>query len=202
MGYSNIFELPTTQVARELLGWKIFHETAEGLAGGIIVETEAYCQDDPASHSFNGQTLRNAAMFGEPGRAYVYISYGLHYCLNIVTSTKGKGEAVLIRALQPTEGIPLMQTRRQKTALADLCSGPGKVCQALAITLEDNLRSLESPPLFITPPEQTNISITETPRIGISVAKDDLFRFYIANNPYVSRLTRGIRSNAVNSKTS
>jgi DNA-3-methyladenine glycosylase len=120
--------------AKSLLGYKLVHQTSDGLTSGIIVETEAYHQDDPASHTYRGQTARNAVMFGPPGYAYIYFTYGMHYCFNVVTGPKGSGQAVLIRALEPTDGIELMRRRRGMNAELQLTNGPAKLVQAMAIS--------------------------------------------------------------------
>jgi DNA-3-methyladenine glycosylase len=200
--YSSLFKLPTLSVAQELLGWEIIHETPEGIAGGIITETEAYLHDDPASHSFRGPTPRTLPMFGKAGHAYVYRSYGLHFCFNIVTSQKDQGEAILIRALEPSKGIPLMRLRRKQEALANLCSGPGKICQALNITLKENNLSLHDSSLRLTGRLLIPESITATSRIGISQAKEHPYRFYITHSPYTSRRNPHAATNLVKNKAS
>src|SRR5690606_21499515 len=148
-----------TTVARELLGATFL---VAGV-GGIIVETEAYHPSDPASHSFIGPTPRNAAMFAGPGRVYVYRSYGIHWCINFVCSGAG---AVLIRALQPTHGLEIMTERRGTGEPLRLCSGPGKLCQALAVTREHDGLVLGAPPFDLSLPEQA-APIVIGPRIGI-----------------------------------
>ena len=154
--------------------------------GGIIVETEAYDREDPASHSFSGQTLRNAAMFGPPGRGYVYLSYGIHWCLNFVCREAGHGAAVLIRALEPTVGVERMQRRRGQRDLRLLCSGPGRTGQALGVTHELNLKRLDRPPFELSAPAAP-VRIVQGPRIGISKAVDQPWRFGLAGSRYVSR---------------
>lgn len=149
--------------------------------GGIIVETEAYLLDDPASHSYRGRTPANDAMFGPPGRAYVYRSYGLHWCFNIVASGCG---AVLIRALAPTHGIDLMAARRETSV--NLCSGPGRLTQALAITGALNGHRLDLPPFSLSP-RTGDPSIIAGPRIGISKAVTYPWRFGMVGSPFLSR---------------
>jgi DNA-3-methyladenine glycosylase len=174
----------TSSVAQNLLGTLLIHHTEKGLIGGTIIETEAYLQDDPASHSFRGQTVRNSAMFGTPGTAYLYISYGMHVCLNVVTAPEGIGEAVLIRALLPSYGIPLMREARGKEEVPLLCSGPGKLTQALGLSLNQNGCQFSSPPLTLhtqrSDASATSLCANEIiigKRIGISKAVDAPLRF-------------------------
>lgn len=174
-----------TETARQLLGCELIHVTPDGPAGGIIVETEAYSADDAASHTFSGQTARNAAMFKAGGHIYVYFTYGMHYCFNIVTGKKGDGQGVLIRALEPTAGIELMQQRRGKDGLHELTNGPAKLVQALGITLEQRGLTLEEANVTLKRsyvPKQIGVS----PRRGIKKAVDAPLRFFIPDNPFVS----------------
>ncbi len=170
------------------------HLQGEETTLGRIVETEAYLWDDPASHSFMGKTRRNYVMFGPAGYAYVYLIYGMHYCVNAVSGLEGKGEAVLTRALEPLQGISVMQRRRQTEKLALLCNGPAKLAQALALTMSSNsiplfdgsLQIWSTDSLPSAPPLETS-DIVETTRIGISKARELPLRFYLKGNRYVSR---------------
>lgn len=173
------FSRPPEAVARDLIGATLIY----GDAGGMIVETEAYHSGDPASHSFRGQTLRNAAMFGPPGTAYVYRIYGMHWCLNFVCMP---GSAVLIRALEPTIGLDRMAERRGGLAPRLLASGPGRLCAALGITRDDDGKSLFEPPFaLLANTEERNVLVG--PRIGITKAVEEPLRFGLEGSPYLSR---------------
>lgn len=171
--------------AKSLLGWKLVHESSDGVTSGYIVETEAYTQNDLASHARNGQNLRNAAMFGPAGTIYVYFSYGIHYCMNIVTAEAGKGEAVLIRAIEPIEGIEIMKKRRGVDVVENLTNGPAKLVQAMGITKIHNNTNIDDGSVRI---EQGIVpsEIVQSTRIGISRAVDHPWRFFIKDNPFVS----------------
>jgi len=173
------FDREASVVAPALLGTTLL----VGGVGGRIVETEAYHPDDPASHSFSGPTPRNRAMFEGPARAYVYRSYGVHWCLNFVCAG---ASAVLIRALEPTDGLELMAERRGTADPRLLCSGPGKLCAALAVTRDLDSQPLDRPPFALTLP-RTAAEIAIGPRIGISKAADVPWRFGIAGSPFLSR---------------
>ncbi|HVN73703.1 MAG TPA: DNA-3-methyladenine glycosylase [Methanoregula sp.] len=181
-------------LARELLGCCLVHREDGFTTAGRIVETEAYLQGDPAAHSFRGKTPRTSVLFGPPGHAYVYFVYGMHWCMNVVTGTGGDRGAVLLRALEPVEGIPVMEERRKTQELRLLCSGPARLAQALAITGEFNGSSLLTGPLRIlardrVPEDGTHGAeeIVQTTRVGISKAQDRPYRFYLRVSPHVSR---------------
>lgn len=173
------FDRPALVVAQDLIGASLL---VDGV-GGIIVETEAYSADDPASHSFAGLNRRNASMFGPSGRAYVYRSYGLHWCLNAVCVP---GSAVLIRALEPKWGLEIMKERRGTANVSLLCAGPGRLTQALAITGEYDGRSLRDRPFRISPAAR-QLDVAAGVRIGISKAMDLPWRFGVAGSRYLSR---------------
>jgi DNA-3-methyladenine glycosylase len=177
----DFFRRSSFDVARDLIGAGLF---VNGV-GGRIVETEAYDHTEPASHSFGGRTERNAAMFGPPGCAYVYRSYGIHWCLNFVCGN-ASGNAVLIRALEPTRGIEIMRQRRGLEDVRLLCGGPGRLCQALAITREHDGLALDVPP-FALEPREYEPEIATGLRIGITRAVDLPWRFVEAGSPFVSR---------------
>lgn len=184
------YDRPVLDVARDLIGCVVTH----GECSGIIVETEAYHDSEPACHAFKGLTPRTETLFGPPGRAYVYISYGVHVMLNAVSEAQGVGAAVLIRALEPRDGIPLMALRRglDQLRVRDLCSGPGKLTQALGITLADNRDDLLRGPVRISaraagwedPP------ISPGRRIGITVAAELPWRFTVTGSRFLSAPVR------------
>lgn len=188
---SEFYLQPTVEAACSLLGHYLLKKTETGWEGGRIVETEAYTQNDPASHSFRGQTPRNAAMFGSPGTIYVYRSYGIHWCLNAVLQPEGIGEAVLIRAIEPLWGIKTMRERRDVESIKQLCRGPGNVCRALGIDDRFNGFCLRRSHLHIAVGETVpDDQIMATPRVGISQAVDQPWRFLIRGNPFVSARKR------------
>jgi DNA-3-methyladenine glycosylase len=177
------FSAPSLEVARALIGAAVF---VDGV-GGTIVETEAYDQADPASHSFNGHTARNAVMFGPPGRAYIYRSYGLHWCLNFVCAPPGHGAGVLIRALEPTRGLALMRERRRQLEPRLLCSGPGRLCEALGVTHALNGLRLDRRPFRIAPRSDAALVVAAGVRIGISKSRELPWRFVLAGSRYLSK---------------
>jgi DNA-3-methyladenine glycosylase len=176
------FDRCPVEVARDLVGTSL---TVSGV-GGVIVETEAYAQDDPASHSYRGPTARNAAMFGPPGRLYVYRIYGLHLCLNVVCGPVGVGAAVLIRALRPTAGIQEMRRRRGTDQPTRLASGPGRLCQALGVTPLFNQMAVDTGLVRLMAPA-ARPALSQGPRIGITVGVDRPWRFGEAGSPFLSR---------------
>jgi len=175
------FRRSADEVAQALIGTTLLVDNV----GGIVVETEAYDHDDPASHSFRGRTSRNAAMFGPPGRAYVYRSYGVHWCLNMVCGTE-PGSAVLIRALQPVAGIEIMQQRRGTADIRKLCNGPGNLCQALGITVALDGWPLDKPP-FAMLDRDGDVAVSVGRRVGITKGAETPWRFGLANSAFLSR---------------
>lgn len=190
----------TCTLARKLLGCELVHDSPEGLTSGIIVETEAYLQDDPACHAYNRRTARTEPMYGVAGTVYVYLIYGMYQCFNIVSNAEDVGEAVLIRALQPTAGIELMRMRRQvkagknaetqskEIALKELCRGPGRLVRAMGIERDlHNANLLSEGPLYLRPALVPPQNIVAGPRIGINVGQEFPYRYYIKDNIFVSK---------------
>jgi DNA-3-methyladenine glycosylase len=165
-----------------LIGWTLLRDGV----GGRIVEVEAYEESDPASHSFGGPRGRNVVMFGEPGRLYVYRSYGIHWCANVVCGRPGHGSAVLLRALEPTHGLAVMRERRGTTNDRMLCSGPGRLTEALGITGADNGADLARPPFVLLPPERP-AAVDRTTRIGITKAAEKEWRYTERGTSWSSR---------------
>jgi DNA-3-methyladenine glycosylase len=178
----DFFARSVHEVAPDLIGVTLL---VDGV-GGKIVEVEAYDQEDPASHGYRGPTPRTAAMFGEAGHAYVYRSYGIHWCINVVCDDPGRAEAALVRALEPTHGIDEMRARRGVDALTELCSGPGKLCQALGITRDHDGAALDRPPFELRPRGETPRIVTG-PRIGITRATELSWRYGLEGSPFLSR---------------
>ena len=176
------FNRSVHDVAPELIGATLLVNGA----GGVIVEVEAYHHTDPAAHSYIGQTDRNAVMFGPPGVAYVYRSYGVHWCVNFVCEAAGSASAVLIRALEPTEGLAKMRRRREVPDARALCSGPGKLCQALGISIKHNGLALDRPP-FELRARTAMPEIAVGPRIGITKAVDAPWRYGLKGSKFLSK---------------
>lgn len=183
----SFYKQDAISLAKSLIGQELIRHTEDGTTAGIIVETEAYRQDDEASHSFRGATKRNEVMFGPAGRAYIYFTYGMHYCMNVVAGEEGYAEAVLIRALEPTRGIELMRRRRKTTELHNLCSGPAKLVQAMGILKEQNGMSLMKDTLHIAPGAKPAPPIASTPRIGIKQAINKPWRFIATGSAYTTK---------------
>jgi DNA-3-methyladenine glycosylase len=198
----SFYARPTLDVARDLIGKVLVHHTAAGAASGIIVETEAYIgESDPACHAAPGPTGRNAPLYGPPGVAYVYINYGIHYLVNAVTEGEGSPAAVLIRALEPFEGEPLMRRRRARGTgrsgsaftSAELCRGPGNLTRALGITLRQNRLDLTSSALRIEDRRLPARDVAWTPRIGITVGVEAEWRCVAVGSPALSGVNRYLR---------
>ena len=190
------YSCTTVQLAKRLIGTFLVHRSPQGRLVGRIVETEAYLfRNDPACHAHKGETKRNAAMFGPAGRSYVYLIYGMYNCFNVVSGKLNEGEAVLIRALEPLAGIEDMRKHRNSTTTKELCSGPGKLTQAMAITREHNNLCLQSSALQIHSRDSytslyrgsRHISIDTTTRIGINQGKELPLRFLLRDNRFISK---------------
>jgi DNA-3-methyladenine glycosylase len=187
---ASFYARPTPEVARRLLGHILVSELGGHRTAGRIVETEAYIgPEDPACHGYRGhRSRRNASLFERPGTAYVYFTYGMHWCLNAVTEREGFPAAVLIRALEPLEGVAIMRRRRQRGADRELCSGPAKLCQALGVSGTEDGRTLTRGPLrIVRNGSRQRYAIIATPRVGIRHAVDWPLRFLIKDSPWVSR---------------
>lgn len=199
----DFYAQPTLEVTRHLIGKVLVHDTAAGLTAGVIVETEAYIgESDPACHAAPGPTKRNAPLYGPPGIAYVYLNYGIHYLVNAVTEPDGWPAAVLIRALEPLEGEPLMRRRRAKFAgkppeelsSAGLCRGPGNLTRALGISLKQNLRDLVGSALRIEDHALAPRAVAWSPRIGITVGTEHDWRCFATDSAAVSGRKKPSRS--------
>ncbi|MBN1435039.1 DNA-3-methyladenine glycosylase [Candidatus Fermentibacterales bacterium] len=183
----SFYDAGCVDLAGLLIGCLLERVSGEGTRRGMIVETEAYSEDEASSHSFRGRTQRNWPMFDRGGLAYVYIIYGLHHCFNVSSGLTGRGEAVLVRALEPLEGLGLMREARGTASVRDLCRGPGRLCQAMGITLAQNGHDLRSGDLRVLVPARTgNLRIATSRRTGISRARELEWRFYLNGSPYVS----------------
>ncbi|HML14353.1 MAG TPA: DNA-3-methyladenine glycosylase [Xanthobacteraceae bacterium] len=176
------FDRSVHAVAPELIGATLL---VNGV-GGTIVEVEAYDHEDPAAHGYRGRTARNAVMFGPAGHAYVYRSYGIHWCLNFVCEPEGVANAVLIRALEPTAGIPLMQKRRRMQDVRLLCAGPGRLCEALGVTRAHDGLALDAPPFRLMARPRA-LALAVGPRIGITKAADKPWRYGLAGSRFLSK---------------
>jgi DNA-3-methyladenine glycosylase len=176
------------EVARGLLGWTLLKDGV----GGRIVEVEAYAPDDPASHAFRGRTPRNASMFEAAGTLYVYRSYGVHWCMNVVCGPEGFAAAVLLRALEPTHGLDEMRRRRGSVTDRALCSGPGRLTQALAIGPACDGHSVTEAPFALVPPERA-VEVEATPRVGITRAAELPWRYVVKGSSWLSRGPRSTR---------
>ena len=183
----DFYDRPTLDVAADLIGKVLVHNRRGVRTSGIIVEVEAYIgESDPACHAAPGPTARNEPLYGPPGYAYVYLNYGIHCLVNVVTEAEGSPAAVLIRALEPLEGLSLMEVRRRTTRVLDLCRGPGRLCQALAIDRDlDGADLMRSRDLWLAAPA-ARAAIGASRRIGISKAFSRRLRFYERGNPFVS----------------
>jgi DNA-3-methyladenine glycosylase len=185
----SFFDRPADVVARELLGALVVSRADGVLTSARIVETEAYLgYRDPASHGYlHRKNERNTALFGPPGSWYVYLSYGIHWCANLVCEAEGTASAVLLRALEPVEGIAIMRRRRGRVDDRELCSGPGKLCQALGITRDLDGKMLSASEVLVhAPTVDLPVAVAVTPRIGITKAADWPLRFLVEGNPHVS----------------
>ena len=178
----DFFARSVHEVAPDVVGATLLVDSI----GGVIVEVEAYDQEDPASHGFRGRTARNAAMFGPPGHAYVYRSYGIHWCLNLVCEEEGRASAVHVRALEPTHGLDAMRAHRGMDDVRLLCAGPGRLCQALGLTGEHDGLPLDAPPFELRAPEAA-VDVVAGPRIGITRAADLPWRYGVAGSRFLSR---------------
>jgi DNA-3-methyladenine glycosylase len=181
------FGRPAAEVAPELLGKVLVHGEPDRELRGRIVEVEAYTgATDPGSHAYRGKTARNAVMFGPAGHIYTYVSYGMHVCMNLVTDRDDVAGAVLVRALEPLAGIETMEERRGHRALVELCNGPGKLCQAMGITMADNGADLELGPIWVDDDGYVPPAIARSTRVGLSQGRELPLRFFLSENLFVS----------------
>jgi len=184
---SDALPVETTALAKALLGCILVRAGEDGTVAGRIVETEAYLPNDPACHAFSGKSSRNATLFGPPHRAYVYQIYGTSFCFNLASEREGEGAGVLVRALEPIDGLAIMARRRGVERARDLCRGPGRLCRALAIDRSFDGTDLFSDPfLWLARDDWAKARVRRSPRIGITRAADRRLRFYLAGSPHVS----------------
>jgi DNA-3-methyladenine glycosylase len=182
------YHRPTLKVAKDLLGKYLVVNSGREILSGKIVEAEAYIgSDDPACHAHRGMTPRNRVMFGPPGHAYIYFTYGMYHCLNLVTEKEGFPAAVLIRAIEPLQGVELMMKRRKTTNMKNLTSGPGKLCQALGLDRSLNGADLCSEEIWVEDRKEKTGKIESTSRVGVSDGKNKKWRFYICDSEFVSK---------------
>jgi DNA-3-methyladenine glycosylase len=178
----NVWQQDAVTAAQQLIGYRFYvKQTDHSLVGGMIIETEAYTAQDAASHAFHGETMRNKVLFGRAGRLYVYFVYGMHWCANIVTGPTGSGQAVLIRALAPDQGMDFIRKRRAGRPNPELTNGPAKVCQALGISGTDNGAVIDGERFVLLPPKGSPPPIRATTRIGIRHDRQRLWRFIVAD---------------------
>jgi DNA-3-methyladenine glycosylase len=190
LGPANL-PIETQALARALLGCILVRVSDEGMTAGRVIETEAYLPGDPACHAYRGKSKRNATLFGPPHRAYVYQIYGTSYCFNLSSERDGEGAGVLVRALEPIEGVALMRKRRETELTRDLCRGPGRLCRALAIDRSfDGVDVFTHPSLWLADAGALSMRVRRSPRIGVSRATERRLRFYAAGSPYVSGAAR------------
>ena len=187
----DVLPVETRALARALLGYILVRENDDGMTAGRIVETEAYLPDDPACHAYRGKSLRNATLFGPPHRAYVYQIYGTNFCFNLSSELDGEGAGVLVRAVEPLEGLALMRKRRATANARDLCRGPGRLCEAFAIDRSlDGVDPFTHPHLWLADGGARGLRVRMSRRIGITRAAHRNLRFYAAGSPYVSGTAR------------
>jgi DNA-3-methyladenine glycosylase len=187
----DVLPVETRALAQALIGRILVHASDEGITAGRIVETEAYLPGDPACHAYRGKSRRNATLFGPPHRAYVYQIYGTNFCFNLSSEVAGEGAGVLVRAVEPLEGLPLMSKRRATQNARDLCRGPGRLCEAFAIGRSlDGADLFTHPQLWLAEGPDGAMRVRRSRRIGVTQAAHRRLRFYAAGNPYVSGTAR------------
>jgi len=187
----DLLPVETRALAQALIGCILVHENDEGITAGRIVETEAYLPGDPACHAYRGQSRRNATLFGPPHRAYVYQIYGTNFCFNLSSEVTGEGAGVLVRAVEPLEGLALMSKRRATRSARDLCRGPGRLCEAFAIGRSlDGADPFTHPQLWLAEGPAHTMRVRRSRRIGVTQAAHRRLRFYAAGSPFVSGAAR------------